>query len=89
MVIEEKLLGASPSDLGEGVHGCVVCLGEAVQVLLGGEDAAVAEPFFNHLDVGPAGEQPGGVRVSKVVEAQRGLEPSATTSGLPDMGAEP
>ena len=32
-------------------------------------EAAVAEAFFDGLDVGTAGEQPGGVGVAEVVEA--------------------
>jgi hypothetical protein len=52
------------SDAGsEGVHRSIVRLGEAVQVLLGGHDAAVAETLLDDLDVPASGEQPGSVRV--------------------------
>ena len=36
--------------------GRVVGVGEGVQVLLGGGDAALAEAFFDYLEVGAAGE---------------------------------
>jgi hypothetical protein len=53
----------------EGVDGGVVGVGEGMEVFLGGAEAAVAEAFFDGLDVGAAGEQPGGVGVAEVVEA--------------------
>ena len=55
----------------ECVEGGVVGVGEGVQVFLGGAQAAVAEAFFDGLDVGAAGEQPGGVGVAQVVERGR------------------
>ena len=45
-------------------EGGVVGAGEGVEVLLGGGDAAVAEAFFDGLEVGAAGEHPGGVGVA-------------------------
>jgi hypothetical protein len=45
------------------IAGSVVGVGQGVQVFLGGAEAAVPEPFFDDLDVGAAGQQPGGVRV--------------------------
>lgn len=42
-------------DSGECGEGGVVGFGEGVQVFLGGDDAAVAESFFNGLQVGSAG----------------------------------
>jgi hypothetical protein len=51
-------LRATVADLGKGVQRGVVGLGEAVEVFLGSDDAGVAEPFLDHLEVGAAGEQP-------------------------------
>jgi hypothetical protein len=48
----------------EGVEGGVAGVGQGVQVLLGSAKAAVAEAFFDDLDVGAAGEEPGGVGVA-------------------------
>jgi hypothetical protein len=56
----------------EGVEGGVVVSGEGVEVLLGGADVAVAESFFDGLEVGAAGEEPGGVGVAQVVGADAG-----------------
>jgi hypothetical protein len=54
----------SGSDGGECGECGVVGFGEGVEVFLGGGDAAVAEAFFDCLDVGTAGEQPRGVGVA-------------------------
>jgi hypothetical protein len=52
------------SDAAQGGEGGVVGAIECVQVLLGSGDGAVAEAFFNGLEVGAAGEEPGGVGVA-------------------------
>jgi hypothetical protein len=54
-------------DGGECGEGGVVGFGEGVEVFLGGDDAAVSESFFDGLEVGAAGEEPGGVGVAQVV----------------------
>ena len=46
------------ADPRERVDGGIVSLREAVQVLLGRDDAAVAEPLLNDLDVRAAGQKP-------------------------------
>lgn len=53
----------SLSDGCEGNEGGVVGFGEGVKVFLG-DDAAVAAGFFDGLEVGSAGEKPGGVGVA-------------------------
>src|SRR3954468_4342800 len=73
----------------ECVEGGVVGVGEGVEVFLGGAQAAVAEAFFDGLDVGAAGEEPGGVGVSEVVEADRTGEVRGGGGGGPDVVAEP
>ena len=73
----------------ERVEGGVVGVGEGVEVFLGGAQAAVAEAFFDGLDVGAAGEQPGGVGVAEVVEPDVGVELGGGGGGGPDVVAEP
>jgi hypothetical protein len=51
-------------DGGECGEGGVVGFGEGVEVFLGGDDAAVPESFIDGLEVGAAGEEPGGVGVA-------------------------
>ncbi|MDT5129782.1 MAG: hypothetical protein QOH54_5426 [Mycobacterium sp.] len=51
-------------DGGECGEGGVVGFGQGVEVFLGGDDAAVPESFFDGLEVGAAGEEPGGVGVA-------------------------
>jgi hypothetical protein len=58
------LAGDAATDASECVEGGVVGVGEGVEVFLGGAEAAVAEAFFDGLDVGAAGEEPGGVGVA-------------------------
>ena len=52
-------------------------------------EAAVAEAFFDGLDVGSAGEQPGGVGVAEVVEADGEGQLGGGGGGGPDVVAEP
>jgi hypothetical protein len=42
----------------ECLDGCLVGVGQGVQVALGRHDRGVAEAFLRDLQVGPAGEQP-------------------------------
>ena len=60
-----------------------------MEVFLGGAQAAVAEAFFDDLDVGAAGEQPGGVGVAQVVDADVEVEAGGGECGLPDVLGEP
>src|SRR3954468_9066007 len=73
----------------ECVEGGVVGVGEGVEVFLGGGQAAVAEAFFDGLDVGAAGEEPGCVGVGEVVEPDRMGEVRGRGGGGPDVVAEP
>ena len=57
-------VGRAFADVVEGGDGGVVGVGEGVEVLLGGGDAGMSHPFLHHLDVGAAGEEPGGVGVA-------------------------
>jgi hypothetical protein len=52
------------ADVVQGGEGGVVGAGQGVEVALGGGDAGVAEAFFDDLEVGAAGEEPGGVGVA-------------------------
>ena len=47
----------------------LVGFGECVEVLLRGLDLGVADPFHHALEVRAAGEEPGGVGVAEVVDA--------------------
>ena len=77
------------SDGGECGEGGVVGFGEGVEVFLGGDDAAVSEAFFDGLQVGAAGEQPGGVGVAQVVGADADADAGGVEGGFPDVFAEP
>ena len=77
------------SDRGEGGEGGVVGFGEGVEVFLGGDDAAVSEAFFDGLQVGAAGEEPGGVGVAQVVGADADADAGGVEGGFPDVVAEP
>lgn len=50
-----------------GGEGAVAGVGQGPEVELGGGDVGVAEAFFDDLDVGAAGQQPGGVCGAEVV----------------------
>ena len=77
------------SHLGEGVEGGFVGIGEGVEVLLGGAEAAVAEALLDDLEVGTAGEEPGGVRVTQVMDPTRVIRPADFTGRVPDGVSEP
>jgi hypothetical protein len=84
------LAGPVPlSDGREGGEGGVVGFGEGVEVFLGGDDAAVAESFFDGLEAGAAGEEPGGVAVAEVVGADADADSGGVEGGFPDLFAEP
>jgi hypothetical protein len=81
-----SMLGPDRSQCGEGG---VVGFGEGVEVLLGGDDAAVPEALLHRLEVGTAGEQPGGVGVAEVVGTDADAEAVGVEGRLPDLDAEP
>ena len=80
------MLGPDRRECGEGG---VVGFGEGVEVFLGGDDAAVPEAFFDGLEVGAAGEEPGGVGVAEVVGADADADAGGVEGGFPDLVAEP
>jgi len=45
-------------DLGQGVKGGLIGIGQRVQVPLGGAETAVTKPLPHHLEVSAAGQQP-------------------------------
>ena len=49
----------------------------------------MAESVLDHLQVGAAGEEPGGVRVAQVVGAPGTSVPPASECGAPDLQPEP
>jgi len=77
----------SPNGLECG-EGFVVGVGEGVQVFLGGHDLGVANAFHDGLEIGAAGEEPGGVGVAQVVDADVEVEAGALQGGQPDLGAD-
>ena len=79
----------SGSDGGECGEGGVVGFGEGVEVFLGGDDAAVAEPFLHGLQICAAGEEPGGVGVADVVGADADADAGGVEGWFPDVFAEP
>jgi len=58
-------------------------------VFLGGEDAAAAEAFFDGLQVGAAGEEPGGVGMAEVVCPNADTAAGGDEGGYPDVFTEP
>jgi hypothetical protein len=75
--------------LGEGFEGGFVGVGEGVEVLLGGAEAAVAEALLDDLEVGAAREEPGGVGVAEVVDAHVDHQVRLLQRWPPDRLAEP
>ena len=73
---------------GEGVEVALVGVGEGVEVFLGGLDLGVAHAVHDRFEVGAAGEEPGGVGVAEVVDADVEADAGGGDGGLPDAGAE-
>jgi len=48
---------------------------------MGGLDLGVSEALHDRPEICTSGQQPGGVRVAQVVQADAGLEPGAVTAG--------
>ena len=82
------VLGLPTADAVEGVEVLGVGVGEGVEVFLGGGDLRVAHPVHHGLEVGPAGEEPGGVGVAEVVDADVEVDAGGFDGGSPDAGAE-
>ena len=74
-------LGSSAAGAGEGVEVFLVGFGECVQVFLGGLDLCVAHAFHDGLEVGAAGEEPGGVGVAEVVDADVEVDAGSSCGG--------
>ena len=53
----------------QGVEVLCVGVGEGVEVFLGGGDLGVAHAVHDGFEVGASGEEPGGVGVAEVVDA--------------------
>jgi hypothetical protein len=60
---------ALAADAVEGVEVPLVGVGEGVEVFLGGGDLGVAHAVHDGFEVGASGEEPGGVGVAEVVDA--------------------
>jgi hypothetical protein len=69
----------SSADAVEGVEVLGVGIGKGVEVLLSGGDLGVAHPVHHGLQVGPAGEPPGGVGVAEVVDPDLQVDPGVAT----------
>ena len=80
-------VAVSVSDAVEGYEGGGVGGGEGVQVFLRGGDGLVAESFADGLEIGAAGEEPGGVGVAQVVHSRSWVEVGGGAGGVPDLGA--
>ena len=70
----------------QGVEVLGVGVGEGVEVFLGGGDLGVAHPVHHGSEVGAAGEEPGGVGVAEVVDADVEVDAGGFDGGSPDRG---
>jgi hypothetical protein len=66
----------------------LVGVGEGVEVFLGGGDLSMTHAVHHGSEVGAAGQQPGGVGVTQVVDADGEVQPGGGDGGSPDAGAE-
>ena len=80
--------GGRVADAVEGGEVLGVGVGEGVEVLLGGGDLGMTHAVHHRLEVGAAGEQPGGVGVAQVVDADVEVDARGGDGGSPDPGAE-
>ena len=78
----------SPGDSVECTEVSLVGVGEGVEVFLGGLDLGVAESVHHALEVGAAGQEPGGVGVAEVVDADVEVDAAGFDGREPDVGAE-
>ena len=65
----------------EGVEVALVGVGEGVEVFLGGLDLGVAHAVHDRFEVGAAGEEPGGVGVAEVVDADVEVDAGSSCGG--------
>ena len=72
----------------QGVEVLGVGVGQGVEVSLGGGDLGVAHPVHDGFEVGTAGEQPGGMSVAEVMDADVEVDSGDLDGGQPDAGAE-
>ena len=59
-----------------------------MQVLLGGLDLRMTHSIHDSLEIGTPSEQPGGVRMTQVVHADREINARRLHRGKPDTRAE-
>ena len=59
-----------------------------MEVFLGGGDLGVAHAVHDGLEVGASGEEPGGLGVAEVVDADVEVDTGGLDGGQPDAGAE-
>jgi hypothetical protein len=76
------------ADAVEGGEVLVVGVGEGVEVFLGSADLSMTHAVHHRSEVGAAGEEPGGVGVAQVVDADVEVDPGCCDGGSPDAGAE-
>src|SRR5680860_1260345 len=79
---------AGAADPVECVEVLLVGVGQSMEVLLGGGDLGMTHTVHHGLEVGPSGEQPGGVSVAQVVDPYVEVHPRRGDGGSPDAGAE-
>jgi hypothetical protein len=87
IVGEEGLVEAAGHPI-EAVEVALVGLGRGVQVLLGGLDVGVPESVHDRGEVGPAGQQPGGVGVAQVLHSHVEADAGGLDHGQPDPDPE-
>src|SRR4051794_657643 len=72
----------------EGGEVLSVGVGEGMEVFLGGGDLRVAHAVHHGLEVGSAGQEPGGVGMAEVVDPDAEPDSGGLDGGQPDPGAE-
>jgi hypothetical protein len=68
------LSGLGVGDTGEGVKVALVCIRQCVEVFLSRLDLGVPHAVHDGLEIGAASQQPGGVGVAEVVDAEVEVE---------------
>ena len=76
---------ADPVECGEVL---LIGVGEGVEVFLGGGDLGVAHAVHDGFEVGASGEEPGGVGVAEVVDADVEANAGGLDGWQPDAGVE-
>ena len=75
-------------DAFERVEVLLIRIREGVEVLLSGLDLCVTHAVHDALQIRAAGEQPGCVRVTEVVDADGEVDTAGRDGREPDVGAE-